>query len=124
MLKNTGAQLGFFRTLAHVYLTVQRDVNRLSCLHISNQGKAENIECNAFRRQHELVAAGCFSLADHERPDTVPIAETDQTVIGDHGNRRVTTPAAPVHALHSVEYIVFRRLEFAPILQLMGKDVQ
>ena len=107
-----------------MYRAIERDIHCFPCLHIPNEAEAENVERHAFRGEHELVATGRLSLADHQRPDAVSIAKADQAVVSDHGNRRIAPPAALVEALHGVEHILFRRLEFPPLLQLMGKYVQ
>ena len=96
--KQAGIQRGIFRALQAVEVAVEVDENRLARRHVANQLEAESVEGDAFRRHHVFRAFGRFDLAEDQRTDAEGIAESEQTVTGNHRHHRIGATAAPVHA--------------------------
>ena len=124
-LEDARIERGILRALATVEIAVQVDENRLARRHVAHQLEAERVERDAFRRDLVIVTAIGLGPAEHQRPDTVGVAEREQSVAGNHRHHRIGPAAAPVHAGNRAEDR--RRIELVigrPLLQLVRENVQ
>jgi hypothetical protein len=124
VFKDAGRILGIGRALAGVKLAVFGDVHGFARCEITNQGETEHIQGNAFRGDHIFHAFVGMALTENDWTNAVGVAETDNTVTGDHRHYRVATKATLVHISHGSKHIFLGWLQLASLGQLVGKHVE
>ena len=73
-----------------VQIAFDIDENRFTRHDVAQEAKTQTFECNGFTRNHVFRALVRFGKTDTEGPDTVRIAESENTGIGDMGNGSVS----------------------------------
>ena len=101
------------------------DEHRLARRHVAQQAKTQGVDRHAFRRHDVFVRHDLIVDADHQRADTVRIAERQQAITGDEGRHRIGTLAARMNTRDGAENRI--QTEFPPgsaHLQFMRQHVQ
>ena len=123
-LEDAGAALPVLGALPRVQFAVLGEQDRLARIDIAYTVEIQCIQGHALRRHHHFRTVGTFAHAEHQRPDTVGVAECDHTETGDHGDRRVAATATSMHAGHCTENVVLIERQVAGFAQLMSKHVE
>ena len=110
--------------LLRVEPAVLVDEHGLTGCHIAHQPERERIERHALGGEHPLGAARRAPLAEHQRADTVRIAEAENAVTDDHRHHRVAAATAAVHRRQCGEHVRRGDARSADALQLGGEHVQ
>ena len=92
--------------------------------HIAQQPEAENVERDGFGRDRILLAGRGFALAEHERADSIRIAERKHAVAEQHRHHRVAADAARVGSGDRLEDMIRRQRPPVLDLQLVRKHVE
>ena len=124
VLENTGAQARAAGALAPVQPALHVDKHRFAGRNVADQGKAQHIQCHAFRGKHVFRTLRALARADDKWPDTQRVAKTQHPVIDHQAHGRVTAAAALVNRRNGGEDILRARAQLAQGLHLMGENVE
>ena len=113
------------RALAGEELALLGDVHRFARRDIAQELKAQGIERHAFGSNHILGAAiANIAFAQHQRTDTVRVAEGDHTVTDNHRHAGVSATDLAVSRGNSGEDVIgFQRI-MAEVVEFAGEDIQ
>jgi hypothetical protein len=125
ILEHAGRMHGLLRALPADELSARIDQHGFARLDVAQELEAERINRHALRRDKILHALWRFVTTDHQRTNTVGIAEGQQAIAGNHRHHGVSPLDTLVHAGHRLEDdlgidLIFRRSS----LQLVGQYVE
>src|SRR5690606_38067241 len=113
VLEDAGRAHRIGSALARMDVAVHVDVDRLAGLDIAYQLEAQHVQGHALGGDAVFQAVFGFALTEAGRPDAVRIAEADDAVVVDHGNRRIGTAAAAMDIGNGFEDLFRSYLELA-----------
>ena len=127
VFKQAGQKTRRFGALAAVKLAIKADKHGFARRNIAHQFIAQAGENDGFGRHH-IGGAPRFvgRFAQHQRADTVRIAEGEHTVAGNQRHHAVCTAHLAVERGHGIKHIAHFQLAAAAdhVLQLAGQHVE
>ncbi len=114
-----------FRALAGEQLAFFSNIDRFARGNVTQELKAQGIQRHAFGGNHILgTAIANIAFTQHQRANTVRIAERDHTVADNHRYAGIGTANQTVSGRHGSKNVVgFQRI-VTEVIQFAGKDVK
>ena len=97
IFKNAGRKYGVVRTLARIEPVRHVDENRFARRYVTHDTETQCVERNRLRSHEILLAFRCIIFTNDQWANAERIAESQQTVTGDHNNDGIRPPATAMN---------------------------
>ena len=124
MFENAGSDFRFRDAALCLQVAFFANENNFAGGDVPNQFETQDIDSDTFRSDNILGSQVGLALPEHDRPDPMRVAKTDDTDAGDHGDRGVTAAAAFMDTLDGTKNIVGVDAKLARALQFVSKNVE
>ena len=100
------------------------DENSFAGSDVTHELERQTVESDALRGQHPLRSARSIALPEHQRADSVGIAEPENSVADDHRDNRIAAATPAIDRIQRSKNVGGSDARRADPLQLGGEDIQ